>query len=179
MATAYKSDAARKNYVARPLGYNKYSFVATCEVAAGVPLAVGDTFDFFTLGENVNIESLTVVNSDFDDSTDTLYDLGYVGGTDVTDFFVDGSTALQTATLNTYAPVAAHGVVFADGVYVPNAAKRIIRATIMTAPVTQTTADNAIRKITLAAMLFRDVPQFGYNAANEAAYVDIYTPPTP
>jgi hypothetical protein len=171
MATAYKSEAAVKGYIVRPTSENKQTFSATCVVPAGTVLAAGDTFDFFSIGENVDIESLTIRNSDFDDGTDCLIDFGYVGGTNVLDFFVDGEDNLQAASIRTYASDADHGEVFTDGIYAPSSSVRLLRLTIDVPPTTQTTADNSDRSITVAGTFFRAVPVSNPN--------EVYTPPSP
>jgi hypothetical protein len=89
----------------------------------------------------------------------------------VLDFFVDGEDNLQAASVRTYASDADHGEVFTDGIYATNAAVRLLRLTVGVAPVTQTTADNADRSITVAGTFFRAVPVSNPN--------EIYTPPSP
>lgn len=176
MATAYKSDAAVKGVVVRPHWHGEHTFTATCVVPAGTAIAADDTFEFFTIGEGVDVHGFVLNNADFDDGTDTVYTLGYikVADADTSDpdaFVATGSgTHLRAADTTLISADTLAGVAFNVIPYaVSDSYKRKIVLTITTGPVTQTTADNADRHITLTGKLFSKVPVV------QAA--SIYTPP--
>jgi hypothetical protein len=174
MATAYKSDAARKNYVARPTRDGEFSVVASITLPIGTALAVNDTFEFFDIGANVEPIEFVLDNDDFDDGTDVVYTLGYTGDTDDTDAFVatGSGTHLRAADTTVISPDTLAGVAFNVIPYAVSATTtRTILLTVTTAPVTQTTVDNAARKITLL-MKAQRVPGYSVPSA-------VYTPPTP
>lgn len=177
MATAYKSDAARKNHVVRPLRNQLFTMTASITVPAGTALAVNDTFEFFDIGANVEPVKFVMTNSDFDDGTDVVYTLGYTGDTDDTDAYVATGEGihLRAADQTEIIPSAATGDTSVPfNVIPPNVSTtttRTILLTITTAPVTQTTADDSARHITLTGYFQQRV--------TNAAASNTYTPPTP
>jgi hypothetical protein len=180
MATAYKSDAAVKGYVVRPLGYNEFTFTASCVVPAGTAIAINDTFEFFDVAPGVDIHGFVLRNSDCDDSTDIVYTLGYdkrdaADTADPDAFVATGSgTHLRAADTTLISADTLAGVAFNVIPYAITETAtyfRSIKLTVTTAPVTQTTADDAARTITLTGKFFVAVPV--------APATETYTPPSP
>lgn len=150
MAT-FNSEAYNGGVILRPTGPGIYTFSSTVQVPAGTAIAAGDTFNFFTIAPNTMWHAVDINASEFEDaSTDCTFKLGYNGALD---FVVAASTLLRAGGQIRYASEGSYGTVFAGNSgngYVPStSANRVISATIVAAPTTQTTADNSVRYITI------------------------------
>lgn len=101
----------------RPVSEQPFEVASTILIPAGSALALNDTLKFMKIGTDVRVLSVTLITDDLDTGSSIVLDVGYTlpVGSDVVDFFLDGSTIGQAGGV---AQVSNGGTpAFADGAF--------------------------------------------------------------
>ena len=117
--------------------------------ATGTPIATGDILNFCKIGENVNVEGLTLESSDLDSATGIVFNLGNTASATC---FMSGSTFGQTGGEKILrSSDATAGDAFATTPYAVQTTVQTVFATVTTGATTNPLTD---RTITLKLKLF-------------------------